>query len=105
MEETGVSKTVWDRVLSHCGALYRDRESGLLLGVCAGLAGVYGLSPLVVRVAAVLLLLFLTIPTAIVYLVLGVTLRDAPLTYHGTQVERRFWRLDELNEDQYGVSR
>ena len=101
MEEARVSKTVWDRVTSHFGALRRDRENGLLLGVCAGLAKAYGLNPLGIRVVAVLGLLFLTVPTAITYLVLGVSLRDAPLTYFGRQREAAFWRSDGSQRDSY----
>ena len=97
-----MNRTVWDRIVSHFSLLYRDRENGLLLGVCAGLAAVYRLNPLGVRVIAVVLLLCFPLPTAVVYVVLGLTLRDAPLTYFGSGQERSFWHRDR---DDYGVGR
>ena len=105
MEETGVSETLWDRFVRHFGGLYRDRENGLLLGVCAGLAGFYGLNPFGLRVVAILALLMFALPTALVYLVLGFTLRDVPLTYLGAHREKRFWRFNDGKRNDYGAGR
>ena len=95
-----MNNTLWNRIVNHFGSLYRDRENGLLLGVCAGLAGVYSLNPLGVRVIAVVLLLAFPVPVALVYVVFGLILPDAPLTYFGSGQERRFWHG---KRDDYGV--
>lgn len=87
-----MKQTLGNRVVTHLGSLYRDRENGLLLGVCAGLAHAYRVNALGVRVIAVLLLVWLPVPTAVAYLALGLTLRDAPLRYSGSEQERCFWR-------------
>ena len=94
-----MSGTVWNRVRSHFGSLYRDRENGLLLGVCAGLARRYRVNPLAVRIGAAVALLALPAATAIAYLVLGLTLRDVPLTYSGSRAERDFWRRHDAGTE------
>ena len=97
-----MNNTLWNRIVSHFGLLYRDRENGLLLGVCAGLAGVYRVNVLGVRLIAALLLLCFPVITAVVYLVAGLTLKDAPLTYFGADQERYFWRM---RRNDYGAGR
>ncbi len=87
-----MNQTLWNRIVSHCSSLYRDRENGQLLGVCAGLASRYGLNPLGVRVVAVVALILMPVATGIFYVALGMTLRDAPLSFSGGEQERGFWR-------------
>lgn len=72
--------------------LYRDRENGWIFGVCAGLAERFGCEAIVVRVIAVLSLLILTVPTALIYLAATVLIRTRPLTYKGASPEQEFWR-------------
>ena len=72
--------------------LYRNRETGVLMGVCSGIAEFFDLEVWVVRVAAVISLHFFTVITGLAYLVLGLVLRDAPLSYRGRDMEQEFWR-------------
>ena len=72
--------------------IYRDRENGVFLGVCAGVAAWLGMRPLAVRVVAVVLLILKFLPTALVYLTAGLLLSDRPLTFRGSRSEREFWR-------------
>jgi len=61
------------------GRLYRDRENGLFLGVCAGLAEHFDVRVSAVRVLAVIALLMLFWPVLFVYLTAAFLLRDRPL--------------------------
>jgi phage shock protein C len=80
--------------------LYRDRENGMLLGVCAGLAERFELNVLGVRIVAVVALIcFAFWPVAIVYLAFGLLLRDRPLYYCGPDRERSFWRSAERESE------
>ena len=72
--------------------LYRNRETGIIMGVCSGLAEFFDFEVWVVRVLAVVSLLFFTIITAVVYIMLAFLLRDRPLSYQGREKESRFWR-------------
>ena len=70
--------------------LYRDKENGVFMGVCAGIADRFDLSTLGVRIITVILW-FITGWTAfLIYLAAGFLLRDRPLCYCGRD-ERRFW--------------
>ena len=70
---------------------HRDSERGWLLGVCAGLAGRFGWDLTVVRLLAVISLLVATLPTALLYVVVGVLTPTRRLTYYGAG-EDRLWR-------------
>lgn len=72
--------------------LYRNKETGIIMGVCSGLAEFFDFEVWVVRALAVLSLLFFTTLTAVVYLLLAFLLRDRPLSYQGREEESRFWR-------------
>lgn len=71
---------------------YRDPERGKLMGVCAGLADYFGWNLTLVRVLAVVALVWFNVLTLIAYLVLGFTLPvkpDAPYAWdHGDE----YWR-------------
>lgn len=71
--------------------LYRNRETGVIMGVCSGLAEYFDIEAWIVRVAAVVCLYFFTTATAIAYIVLGFILRDRPLSYRGRVDEHCFW--------------
>lgn len=73
------------------GKLRRDTENGLILGVCAGIAGHFGLNVATLRVLAVLALVLATEPTLVVYLVAGLLMPAKRLTYHGRS-EPELWR-------------
>lgn len=72
--------------------LYRDRENGLILGLCAGLADYFDLNVLLVRGVAVLALLLAPVPVGLTYLVAALLLRDRPLRTRDHHRERDFWR-------------
>ena len=59
--------------------LCRDRESGKLLGVCAGIANYYGLESWVVRLIALTGLVFLTSVTLVGYFVAALLMDPSPL--------------------------
>lgn len=72
--------------------LYRDREEGLLTGVCAGLADRFGLSTLLVRTLVVIAGVMQPVAVAAVYFLLTLFLPDRPLDYRGRGDEASFWR-------------
>ncbi len=76
--------------------LYRDRENGMILGVCAGIAERFEFNVLGVRILAVVAMVCLAFwPVAVAYLAFGLLLRDRPLSYYGQEYEHRFWRSDD----------
>ena len=60
--------------------LRRDRENGMIFGVCAGLADYFGFNVRVTRVCVLLGGLFFFPTVLIVYLILGLVLDAAPPT-------------------------
>lgn len=78
--------------------LYRDRERGLVMGVCAGISEFFDWNLLAVRLIALVMLAVATLPTILVYFTAGFLLRDRPLRYRGAsdaaswRDEVRFWR-------------
>lgn len=78
--------------------LYRDRERGLIMGVCAGVSEFFDWNLLTVRFITLVMLMVASIPTALVYFTAGFLLRDRPLRYYGEddpeswRDEIRFWR-------------
>lgn len=85
-----------DHPFHHLGGrlarLYRDRENGLIFGVCAGIADYFALNTLLVRGIALVALWFAPLPTGLVYLVAATLLRDRPLAVRDRVRERDFWR-------------
>lgn len=72
--------------------LWRDRDRGILAGVCAGIADYIGVEPIVVRLAAVLGLVFFFPPTIVVYVILALVLRPKPPALYASPDEEAFWR-------------
>ena len=72
--------------------LWRDRERGILAGVCAGIADYVGIEPIVVRIVAVLGLIFFFPPTVIGYVILALALPPKPPALYGSREEEAFWR-------------
>lgn len=60
------------------GKLYKNSLDGMIFGVCAGVAEWLGVKNLLVRLAAVLGLIFLTGPTVIAYFVAALVLSNRP---------------------------
>lgn len=87
-----MNRATWNPGGSGLRGLYRDRENGLIFGVCAGVADYIGISTLPVRIVAALALILSFVPTAVVYGVATLFLREKPLTFAGRRNEREFWR-------------
>ena len=82
----------WTGGRSPLHGLYRDRENGWILGVCAGIAERFGFAAGTVRIIATLALVLFFLPTALLYLAAAVLLRDRPLTWRGQRAEQDFWK-------------
>jgi phage shock protein C len=72
--------------------LWRDRERGIIAGVCAGIADYIGIEPIAVRIVAVLGLLFFFPVTVIGYVILTLALPPKPSSLYGSREEEAFWR-------------
>lgn len=80
-----------EQLPSRLRGLRRDRENGLFYGVCAGIADRFEWPATTVRLVAILSLIVLFLPTAVLYLAAGLLLPAKPLTFYGSR-EDRFWR-------------
>ena len=72
--------------------LYRDRDNGLLFGVCAGVAHYFDIQVLAVRIVAILSLMLAFVPTTLVYIVAALLLKQRSLGTCCRCDERAFWR-------------
>lgn len=72
--------------------LYRNRRQGKVAGVCAGIADYFGISPLPIRVLAVLGLVMFFIPTLFAYIIATMLLSTKPEDLFESKDEERFWR-------------
>ena len=72
--------------------LYRDRENGIIMGVCAGVANYFGINVLGIRILALAALLLFFVPTLLVYVTAGLLLGDRPLSWLGPDEESDFWQ-------------
>jgi phage shock protein C len=80
--------------------LYRDPDNGPVMGVCAGLAEYFGVTPLAVRAAAVFGLIFFTLPTVIAYGAAGMFLDKKPDGLFASSEEADFWRAVRVDPSQ-----
>ena len=94
-----MSSQTWRRISGLLKRLYRDQENGILMGVCAGLADYFEWPVLAVRAVAVASLFFWTVPTAVIYVMAGLMLKDRPLRYRGTIDEPNFWRRESRRSE------
>jgi phage shock protein C len=83
---------VWTNSSSARHRLWRDTDRGILAGVCAGIADYIGVEPIVVRLAAVVGLIFFFPPTIVVYVILAIVLRPKPPALYASPDEEAFWR-------------
>ena len=83
---------VWINSSSTRHRLWRNPDRGMLAGVCAGIADYIGVEPIVVRLAAVLGLIFFFPPTIAAYIILAVALRPKPRALYTSADEEAFWR-------------
>lgn len=82
---------------------YRDRESGWIFGVCAGIAEFANFNVCTVRVIAVICLCLFTWATGLVYIAATLLFREKPLVYSGRYNEYEFWRRQD-REDRWSHS-
>jgi phage shock protein C len=87
-----MSQRSWNIDLGPIRGFYRDRESGWVFGVCAGLADRFNLNLGAVRVIAVISLLLFFWLTVAIYLGATILIREKPLIYSGRETEFEFWR-------------
>lgn len=71
--------------------LYRDPRRGVLFGVCAGIAGYFGVNPWIIRALAIMGLVMFTPPVLIGYVIMACLLPRAPERLYRTPEEERFW--------------
>ena len=77
--------------LSRAG-LYKNRERGKCLGVFAGLGDYFGVSPTPFRIAGVIGLFTITVPTLIGYCMAAWILEDRPANMFESEDEASFWQ-------------
>ena len=83
---------VWTNSSRTRHRLWRDTDRGILAGVCAGIAGYIGVEPIVIRLVAVLGLVFFFPPTIVAYVILALVLRPKPPALYASPDEEAFWR-------------
>ncbi len=94
----------WTNSSSTRYRLWRDPERGMLAGVCAGIADYIGVEPVVVRIAAVLGLIFVFPPTVIGYVILALALPPKPPALYTSRDEEAFWRgVNTAPSDTFGA--
>jgi len=72
--------------------LYRDRAHRKISGVCAGIAGYFGIDPLPLRIAALAAACFFPFPVIPGYFVLAFLLPKRPPELFKSPEEERLWR-------------
>ena len=97
-----MSRDTWDMDYGPLRGFYRDRENGLVFGVCAGIADRFNFRVSTVRVIAVISLLLLFWLTAGLYLAATLIIKEKPLVYSGRRTEYEFWR--RYGSDYWGGS-
>ena len=82
----------WTNSSSTRYRLWRDTDRGIVAGVCAGIASYIGVEPIVIRLVAVLGLVFFFPPTIVAYVILALVLRPKPPALYASADEEAFWR-------------
>ena len=83
---------VWSNSSSTRHRLWRNTDRGILAGVCAGIADYIGVEPIVMRLVAVVCLVFFFPPTIVAYVILALVLRPKPPALYASPDEEAFWR-------------
>ena len=87
-----MSRNTWNMDFRTFRGFYRDRETGLIFGVCAGIADRFNFRINAVRVIAVISLLLFFWLTAAAYIGATLLIKEKPLVYSGADTENGFWR-------------
>ncbi|MEO0574512.1 MAG: PspC domain-containing protein [Pseudomonadota bacterium] len=88
-------------IARHLRGLYLDKDNSWVCGVCAGLADRLGHDVTIVRLIATFMLVFWTLPTAIIYGLAAALLKDRPLRPSNPRSERDFWRMRDRDRRSY----
>ncbi len=72
--------------------LYRDKENAILAGVCAGLAGYFGLNRKGLRLIAVVCTVFFPPFMIPAYIILAFILPARPQDLYKDESQEKFWR-------------
>ncbi len=72
--------------------LYLNRRRAKVKGVCAGIADYFGISPLPIRIVAVVGLFVAPVPTLIGYFIAVFILDDRPEDLYESPEEEKFWQ-------------
>lgn len=72
--------------------LYRDKENGILAGVCAGLANYFGLNRRGLQLVVAISCLFFFPFVVPAYIVLAIVLPVKPTNLYENESQEKFWR-------------
>ena len=73
--------------------LYKDKKNAMIAGVCAGFASYYGWRPDGIRVAMVILTLFMFPLPLIAYVIAAIIMKEGPVApVYESREEEKFWR-------------
>lgn len=59
--------------------LYRDPDNATICGICSGIAQYFNWDVLIVRIVFLFFLIFITVPTFIIYIILRLLLPEKPI--------------------------
>jgi len=79
-------------VTSKHTTLYRDKQNGKLMGVCAGIADYTGINAFWVRLGALVLTGMTGGSTIPFYFFAGILLNKKPAHLYGDEQEQRYWQ-------------
>jgi phage shock protein C len=72
--------------------VFRDKQRAWIAGVCAGIADYMGTEPMLVRLVAVLFLIFFFLPAIVAYIAFALILKPKPPALFASATEESFWR-------------
>jgi phage shock protein C len=73
--------------------LYKNKQNAVISGVCAGLADYFNTDVVIIRVAAILLLIFASPLTVVAYIVAAIVMPRRPEPFRTRSPEEdQFWR-------------
>ena len=72
--------------------LYRDKDNAILAGVCAGIAGYFGLNRKGLRLVVVILTMFFFPFVVPAYIILAILLPVRPADLYREEGQEEFWR-------------
>lgn len=81
------ARSPWDRT-----RVFRDKERAWIAGVCAGIADYMGTEPMLVRLVAVIFLIFFFLPAIVAYVAFALVLKPKPPALFASATEESFWR-------------